>query len=65
LDALNYYQKAYTAYANDSDYLARLFYSYFVNVNKNKASETLNRLMKIDPSHSEIPRLQTLLAALP
>ncbi len=64
LNALFYYQKAYDAYAQDPNYLARLFYSYFVNVNKTKAKEVLDHLMSIDPSYSEIPRLQTLLSAL-
>jgi hypothetical protein len=64
LNALVYYLKAYDAYAQDPNYLARLFYSYFVNVNKTKAKEVLDRLKSIDPSYSEIPRLQTLLSAL-
>lgn len=65
LRAVQYYQKAYDGYANDPNYLARLFYAYFVNVNKTGAQRALNRLKEIDPSHSEIPRLQTLLSALP
>ncbi|MDX2432384.1 MAG: hypothetical protein QNK35_15710 [Bacteroides sp.] len=65
LDALSFYQKAYVAYAWDPGYLSRLFYAYFVNVNKTKATETLNRLKNIDPSYSEIPRFETLLNALP
>ena len=64
LKALHYYQKAYEAYEKVPSYLIRLFYAYFVNVNKTKADETLNRLKKIDPSNSEIPRLQTLQNAL-
>jgi tetratricopeptide (TPR) repeat protein len=64
LNALQYYQKAYDAYNADPSYLIRLFYAYFVSVNKTRAEETLNRLKKIDPSNSEIPRLQTLLSAL-
>lgn len=64
LKAVQYYQKASDAYAFDPNFLARLFYAYFVNVNKAGAEGTLNRLKKIDPSHSEITRLQTLLSAL-
>lgn len=65
LSALKHYQKAYSAYAWDPGYLSRLFYAYFVNVNKAGASKTLDRLKVIDPSFSEIPRLETLLNALP
>ncbi len=64
LDALHYYLKAYDAYAQAPDFLTRLFYAYFVNVNSTKAGETLNRLKRIDPANSQIPRLETLLNAL-
>jgi hypothetical protein len=65
LKAVQYYRKAYSAYDMDPNYLARLFYAYFVNVNKEGATAALNRLQAIDPSYSEIPRFQTLLSALP
>jgi len=45
--------------------LNRLFYGYFVHMNKAGAEKALNRLKSIDPAYSEIPRMETLLAALP
>jgi tetratricopeptide (TPR) repeat protein len=64
LDALHYYRKAYEAYDRDPGYLTRLFYAYFVNVNKAGAKAALDKLMAVDPSYPEISRLQTLLSAL-
>ncbi len=64
LKALQYYMKAYDAYDEDPDFLVKIFYAYFVNVNKSKAEEILKQLRKIDPSNNEIPRLGTLLTAL-
>ena len=64
LDALQHYQKAYGAYAWDPAYLSRLFYAYFVNVDKAGAKKTLDRLKIIGPTYHEITRLETLLNAL-
>jgi tetratricopeptide (TPR) repeat protein len=65
LRALGHYEQAYAAFHMDPDFLSRLFYGYFVNVNKAGAERTLNRLKSVDPSYHEIPRLETLLSALP
>jgi len=65
LRALEHYEKAYAAFYMDPDFLNRLFYGYFVHMNKAGAEKALNRLKSIDPAYSEIPRMETLLAALP
>jgi tetratricopeptide (TPR) repeat protein len=64
LKALFHYEKAYAAYENDPNFLSRLFYAYFVNVNKAGSEKVLNQLKSLDPSNSEIPRFETLLKAI-
>lgn len=65
IKALYHYLKAQEAYDEDPSFLIRLFYAYFVNVNKAKATEVFNRLKYIEPSNNQISRLQQLLDALP
>lgn len=65
LKVLFHYQKAYEAYDEDPNFMIRLFYAYFVRVNKAKATQALNRLKYIDPNNDQISRLQYLVDQLP
>ncbi len=58
---LFFYNKAYDAYRKDPDFLVKLCVANLVNKNRQQAKTVLNELIKIAPSHTDIPQLKAAL----
>lgn len=61
---LLYYNKAYTLYYKDPNFLAKLCVANYVNKNKKQTEEILNQLIEVDPENAAIVGLKTLVKKL-